>query len=158
MRSFFIKAVLVLGVAILLVEGYYVYQSFDNRTATTTTASRTVQGTTSGTTPEQTSAPGSSKTVKPGNSSVPFVHRATAGNISANSTYLDNPSINNNPSAILSVTQNWNPGSGVGTYNNHPIGVWYDPNAKKWAIFNQDRSSMPEGAAFNVEILSGSTR
>lgn len=84
-----------------------------------------------------------------------FVHRATPENIDFNSTYLDDPLTNGNPDVILYVTQNWNPGGGSGTYNNHPIGVWYDPNREKWAIFNQDRVKMPEGAAFNVAILEG---
>ncbi len=79
-----------------------------------------------------------------------YVHRATAENVSDNSTYLDNPLINNNPNAVVSVTQNWNPGGGAGTYNDHPVGVWYDSNIKRWAVFNQDRAAMPEGAAFNI--------
>ncbi len=82
-----------------------------------------------------------------------FIHRATSGNITFNSTYLDNPLTNGTPDAILYVTQNWNPGGGDGTYNNHPIGVWYDDNRKRWAIFNQDREKMPSGAAFNVAVL-----
>jgi hypothetical protein len=82
-----------------------------------------------------------------------FVHRATSENISANSTYLDNPLTNGNPNVILYVTQNWNPGGSGGTYNNHPIGVWYDAGRKRWAIFNQDRARMPTGAAFNVAVL-----
>src|SRR5829696_2309628 len=67
-----------------------------------------------------------------------FVHRATPENISANSTYLDNPQTNDDPDVILYVTPNWNPGGGSGTYNDHPVGVWYDANAQRWAIFNQD--------------------
>jgi hypothetical protein len=82
-----------------------------------------------------------------------FVHRATPENISANSTYLDNPQTNDDPDVILYVTQNWNPGGSDGTYNDHPVGVWYDPNAQRWAIFNQDREPMPDGAAFNVAVL-----
>jgi hypothetical protein len=82
-----------------------------------------------------------------------FIHRATPENISANSTYLDNPLTNGTPDATLFVTQSWNPGGGPGTYNNHPIGVWYDANRERWAIFNQDRENMPNGAAFNVAIL-----
>jgi hypothetical protein len=81
-----------------------------------------------------------------------LVHRATVENISANSTYLDEELINDNPDAVLYVTQIWNPGGGAGTYNEHPIGVWYDANRKGWAIFNQDREPMPEGAAFNVVV------
>jgi len=38
-----------------------------------------------------------------------------------------------------------------GTYNNHPIGVYY--NGAKWTIFNQDLGAMPVNAAFNVLIV-----
>jgi hypothetical protein len=82
-----------------------------------------------------------------------FVHRATPENITANSTFLDSEVVNDNPDAILYVTQSWNPDGGDGTYNDHPIGVWYDEGAGRWAIFNQDREAMPEGAAFNVFVL-----
>ncbi len=84
-----------------------------------------------------------------------FVHRATPENVSDNSTYVDDPRTNGRPGAVLSVTQNWNPGGGGGTYNDHPVGVWYDAGAGKWAIFNQDRAAMPEGAAFNVTVSDG---
>lgn len=85
-----------------------------------------------------------------------FVHRATPENIAANNTYLDNPLINDDPNAILYVTQHWNPGTEDGIYNNHPIGVWYDSGSQRWAIFNQDREAMPDGAAFNVAVLGDS--
>lgn len=81
-----------------------------------------------------------------------FVHRASPNNISANSTYLDNPLTNGDPDAVLIVTQNWNPGGTGGTYNDHPVGVWYDSSRKRWAIFNQDRDAMTEDAAFNVAV------
>ncbi len=84
-----------------------------------------------------------------------FVHRATPENITFNSTYLDNPLTNGDPDVILYATQNWNPGGSGGTYNNHPIGVWYDGSRERWAIFNQDREKMPDGAAFNVAVLEG---
>lgn len=81
-----------------------------------------------------------------------FVHRATPENVSANSSYIDDPSTNGKPDAVLTVTQNWNPGGDGGTYNAHPIGVWYDASAEEWAIANEDRAAMPEGAAFNVVV------
>ena len=84
-----------------------------------------------------------------------FVHRATAENVSANNTFLDSDVINDNSDAILYVTQSWNPDGGDGTYNDHPVGVWYDEGAGRWAIFNQDREAMPEGAAFNVAVVEG---
>jgi hypothetical protein len=86
-----------------------------------------------------------------------FVHHSTPENISVNSTYLHGPPTEGNPNAVLVVTQNWNPGGGSGKYNNHPIGVWYDRDRSKWAIFNQDRAAMPVGADFNVAVLKGPT-
>jgi hypothetical protein len=86
-----------------------------------------------------------------------FIHRATSENISSNSTYLNNRLINGNPDVILSVTQNWNPQAGSGRYNDHSVGVWYDPGRKRWAIFNQDRAPMPERAAFNVVVAATPT-
>lgn len=86
-----------------------------------------------------------------------FVHRATADNISADNTYIDNELINDNPDAILYVTQHWNPDQkdpNEGVYNENPIGVWYDPNEQRWAILNENRAEMPEGAAFNVAVMS----
>lgn len=82
-----------------------------------------------------------------------FVHRADPANTRGNSTYLDDPSIKGDPGAFLSVTQNWNPGGGPGTYNDHPVGVSYEADRLGWTIFNQDLAPMPEGAAFNVVVL-----
>jgi hypothetical protein len=83
-----------------------------------------------------------------------FIHRATPENILENSTYLDNSLANDDPNVVLYVTQNWNPGGGAGIYDEHPIGVWYDDSRQRWAIFNQDREPMPDGAAFNVAVLA----
>jgi hypothetical protein len=83
-----------------------------------------------------------------------FVHTATGGNISSHITYIDHPQTNNRPDALVFVTQNWNPGGVGGTYNNAPIGVWYDASAQKWAIFNQDFAPMPVNAAFNVLLAN----
>jgi hypothetical protein len=82
-----------------------------------------------------------------------FVHTATPDNIRANSTYLDNSITNGDPNVIVHVTQNWNPGGEGGTYNDHEIGVWYDGSRDQWAIFNQDREAMTEGAHFNVGVM-----
>ncbi|MBD3162680.1 MAG: hypothetical protein GF346_09920 [Candidatus Eisenbacteria bacterium] len=79
-----------------------------------------------------------------------YVHTATAENSAGNSTYLDHPWTNGNPDAVVTVTQNWNPGGGPGVYNDHAIGVWY--TGSQWAVFNQDGMSMPLGASFNVLV------
>jgi len=81
-----------------------------------------------------------------------FVHRASPDNTVGDSTYVDRPVANGNPDLVVSVTPNWNPGGGSGTYDNHPVGLRYDAGRERWAIFNQDRAQMPDGAAFNVMI------
>ncbi len=89
-----------------------------------------------------------------------FVHRAEPDSTFGNTTYLDNPLTNGSPDVPVSVTQNWNPGGGGGVYNDHSVGVFYDEDAQRWAVYNLDGARMPEGAAFNiaVSISAGSMR
>ena len=87
---------------------------------------------------------------EPGGSA--FVHRATSENTVENRTYVDHPLANESPDAVLSITPNWNPGGGAGTYNDHPIDVRYDADEEQWMILNQDLAPVPEGAAFNVGV------
>jgi hypothetical protein len=86
-----------------------------------------------------------------------IVHRATPQNTVGNSTYVDDSLTNGDPHAVLTVTQNWNPGGKGSTYNDHPVGVRYDPDEKRWVIFNRDEEQMPSGTAFNVAVLEDST-
>ena len=81
-----------------------------------------------------------------------FVHYAVPDNTISNTSYLDNQLTNGEPNAVLSVTQNWNPGGGRAVYNDHPISVVYDQDVQKWAIYNQEGTPMPNGAAFNVGV------
>jgi hypothetical protein len=83
-----------------------------------------------------------------------LVHYAKRDNTVGNRTYLNNPLIVGEPDALLTVTQNWNPGGGRGVYNDHPIDVLYEADIRKWAIYNRDGAPMPDGAAFNI-ALSG---
>ena len=87
--------------------------------------------------------------------SASFVHRADLLNTAGHYTYLDDRLTNGQPDAVLSVTQNWNPGGGRGIYNDHPVGTQYDAKLQKWAVYNQDGVSMPEGAAFNIAVSEG---
>lgn len=138
-RSNLIAAVFILGVIALTVEGYYVYSFYQDYHS-----------------PDSGQASLAESSGAATESTVPFdytfVHRAGPGNISANSTYIDDPPLNGNPDAIVFITQSWNPGGGSGTYNDHPVGVWYDAIRDQWAIFNQDRAAMPRGAAFSVAV------
>jgi hypothetical protein len=87
--------------------------------------------------------------------SAAFVHRVDPFNTAGNYTYLDNRLTNGKPDAVLSVTQNWNPGGGSGVYNDHPVGVIYDSKVDEWAIYNLDGAPLPQGAAFNVAVSEG---
>jgi hypothetical protein len=77
---------------------------------------------------------------------------ATSTNISIGSLYIDNNIANNNQSAILLITPTLSPNGGGAVANNHPTGVWYDTYKGRWAIFNEDETTIPVGAAFNVFI------
>jgi hypothetical protein len=86
-----------------------------------------------------------------GGGAVVYVHTTNTSNITNNWTNLDNSVTNNNPQAVVFVTPNWNPTGSSGTYDAHPIGVWYHNG--KWHIFNEDQTPIPVGASFNVVVL-----
>ena len=74
-----------------------------------------------------------------------FQHKATASNIKDNWTVIDHPKCNNNPNAVLFITQHYK-----GVYNPKAIGVWY--TGSRWAIYNQDKTAMTNGVNFNVIV------
>jgi hypothetical protein len=79
-----------------------------------------------------------------------FIHRTTASNVFGDFTIIDSPNLNGQPGARVFVTHSFNPGGGAGRYNAHTVGVWY--TGSKWAIFNEDMSSMATGLSFNVMV------
>jgi hypothetical protein len=79
-----------------------------------------------------------------------YIHTATASNSAGDFTILSNSSLDGNANASIIVTPNFNPNGTGNIYNNHPIGVWY--TGSNWAIFNEDLTAIPAGAAFNVLI------
>ncbi len=154
MRNYLKTTALVLGLMVSVVVGAFIYWSYVDESPDAGIAEAVASQARGdeGRAPEGLPDGGGAEPID----SV-FVHRATSESVSSNSTYLDNRLINGNPDAILSVTQNWNPGGDGGTYNAHPIGIWYDGSAEKWAIANEDRAAMPEGAAFNVVVAENPT-
>ncbi len=78
-----------------------------------------------------------------------YVHEATAGNITGNYTLISHPDLDGRWGAVFQVTQNWRPND---VYNDKVIGVFYHEIEQRWAIFNQDVTNMPVGAAFNISI------
>lgn len=76
-------------------------------------------------------------------------HSTNASNSSDNFTVLDHPWLNNNPHALIQITQHW-----MSVYHNKEVGVYY--TGERWAIFNQDGSAMPADVVFNV-LISANT-
>lgn len=77
---------------------------------------------------------------------------ATTANIGGDSTFISNAKTTGNPNAVVFETPNWNPGGAGGTYDAPPTGVWWADSIGQAAVFNQDESSMPLNAAFNLII------
>ncbi|MFN0203667.1 MAG: hypothetical protein ACKVTZ_19225 [Bacteroidia bacterium] len=84
-----------------------------------------------------------------------FVHTATASNTTGNWTVIDNPATNNNPNAIIIVTQRFN--STASVYNNRAVGAWYNTKLNKWTIFNEDQSPLAANLQFNVKVTAAAT-
>lgn len=81
-----------------------------------------------------------------------FVHTATVANkLDANGTDVDNPMCNGDSNCLLFVTQVLNPT--VITYNNSPVGVYYNTGRLKWTIFNENNVAIPTNAQFNVLVI-----
>jgi hypothetical protein len=74
-----------------------------------------------------------------------LVHTTEAGNLSGDCTYLDNAKLNGNPSALISVMQEY-----TGARLNVPLGLFYDTGLQQWCVFTQDDSNMPTGMSFRV--------
>lgn len=91
-----------------------------------------------------------------GSGAVVHLHVATATNSAGNWTDVDNTAANNNPNAVMIVTPNQSAGV-HGVLDTHAVGVWYDAMAGKWAIFNEDGTPIPHGAAFNVYAVPASS-
>ena len=86
---------------------------------------------------------------------IAFVHRSDEKNSRSDYTYLSDPSIDGDPNAVVLVMPIPDQEStGDGIYD-HNIGVWYEPQAQRWAIFNQDRVAVPAGTTFQVVVPGG---
>jgi hypothetical protein len=78
--------------------------------------------------------------------------QTSTGNRSGDTVYIHDAQTTGNPNNVTFATQNWNPGGTGGTYNNVQTGVWY--NGSQEGVFNQDTSTPPLHAAFNLLIFA----
>jgi microsomal dipeptidase-like Zn-dependent dipeptidase len=90
--------------------------------------------------------------VYPAPAATQFVHVTSAANTKGGISYIDNSFLNNNPSAVIQLTQNWNPGGQGGVYNNSEVAIQYDKTVSKWYIYNSNKTQLLSGTSFNVLI------
>jgi hypothetical protein len=84
-----------------------------------------------------------------------LIQTATAGNSTSDYTLINSTKTNGDAHAVVFETPDWNPGgAGHDVYDTSPTGVFYAPSPRKNAVFNEDVSSMPRGAAFNLIMFS----
>jgi hypothetical protein len=76
-----------------------------------------------------------------------FVHRTTAKNVTGHIAFLEHPAVQGDASLVLLVTPRVEGDATV----NRPIGVYFADG--RWAIFAEDRSPMPIGVSFNIEVF-----
>lgn len=84
-----------------------------------------------------------------------FVHTATAGNISADASFISHPDLDGNPNAELIVTHSWNPPGSAGVYNTEQTGVFYSNSENKWGVYNESGAAMVLGSSYNIYIGQG---
>jgi hypothetical protein len=90
---------------------------------------------------------------KTGEAATAFTHTATDANSRGDYTYINDPSIDGDPDAVVLVVPSADRDKAKGTTYAHNIAVWYDDvNEKEWVIFNQDRAAVPAGTAFEVSV------
>jgi hypothetical protein len=80
-----------------------------------------------------------------------ILHTAVSGNIQGSTTKIDHPALNNNPNALIYVTQNWSPNF---VYNTQNVSTYY--NGTQWTVYNENNSVMVENSSYNVYIGAAS--
>jgi hypothetical protein len=79
-----------------------------------------------------------------------FVHTVTEEGETR--SYVDDPRLNGKGLILPHVTQVWNPGGGLGVYNDHLVQMVYDARIQQWAVQNADTATIPAGSSFNIFV------
>lgn len=88
-----------------------------------------------------------------------FYQKLSKANFNNGKMIIDNPSLNNSPSASFFVSQVWNPEGTGGVYNNSDITVEYDKQIGKWSVKNMNGAGLPDESAYNILITgAGNTK
>lgn len=84
-----------------------------------------------------------------------FLHIVTPRNLVRGSSYIDSPSLNNNPNAQVTIFLNHSPEQRSSSLNPYRAQAAYDPEAAKWMIKNIDDERLPPNTAYNIVVSSG---
>ena len=81
-----------------------------------------------------------------------FLHVVTRDNLSEAASYIDNPALNNNPNAAVTILQNYAPDNRAYNLNANHAEVRYNPTSGKWFIANLNGKSLYPNTAYNVVV------
>jgi hypothetical protein len=84
-----------------------------------------------------------------------FVHLVAKSNLQGESSYIDNPALNNNPKAQVTIFQNHAPDYREASLNKYEAIAEYDSTAGKWYIKNVNGERLYPNTAYNVVVSSG---
>ena len=81
-----------------------------------------------------------------------FTHEVGYSLLLSDRTTIDHPLLNDNPYALVYVTQQLNTSGGSPEYNDHPFGMEYNHSLDRWQVRNLDYGVMTEGMMFNLVV------
>ena len=86
-----------------------------------------------------------------------FLHVVTQQNLGAEGSYIDNPALNNNPSAQVKILQNHAPEVRPYNPNRFQAKAAYSTAAGRWYIANVNGEAIGRDAGYNIVVTSGET-
>jgi Secretion system C-terminal sorting domain len=83
-----------------------------------------------------------------------FMHTVTVANSISNWSDIDNPLLNNNPTAVFFISKSW----ANDVYDTHHIGIWYDIGNSKWSVYNELAAAPLEiNGTYNIFVPDAAT-
>jgi len=83
-----------------------------------------------------------------------FSHTVTVANSTDNWSDIDNPLLNNNPTAVFFISKTW----ANGVYDTAHVGIWYDTFNSKWSVYNEDNTKTLEiNSTYNIFVPDAAT-
>jgi len=86
-----------------------------------------------------------------------FMHKLTTQTLGADGSYIDNPALNNKPTAQFKIFQNYAPEIRGGLYNKYETTTGYNSAAGKWYIRNVNGQPLETTSAYNIIIGDATT-